>query len=88
MLHWLRNQSTDFDWKQLTGSYMVCGLIRFKPNVAFYIKTSHLICSANQMTDFYEIKKNWAEMVKRVAMMILVKMISLEQRSLHLRYSE
>ena len=25
----------------------------FQPSVAFYIKTSHLICHANQMTGFY-----------------------------------
>ena len=25
----------------------------FQPNTAFHIKTSHLICTANQMTGFY-----------------------------------
>ena len=29
------------------------GLILFQPNVAFHIETSHLICSANQITGFY-----------------------------------
>ena len=26
----------------------------FQPNVAFYIESSHLICSPNQMTGFYK----------------------------------
>ena len=34
----------DFVMKELTY---------FQPNVAFHIKTSHLICIANQMTGFY-----------------------------------
>ena len=32
-----------------------------QPRVAFHIETSHLICTANQMTGFYEIQ-HWTEM--------------------------
>ena len=35
---------------------------KIKPIVALHIKTSHLVCSVNQLTFFYEMQ-HWAEMV-------------------------
>ena len=53
----LQNNQSVLDW--LRANYLTKAFNQFKPSVAFYIETSHLICSANQTTGFY-IKCNTA----------------------------
>ena len=47
----LQNNQSVLDW--LRTNYLTKAFNQFKPSVAFYRETSHLICSANQTTGFY-----------------------------------
>ena len=71
---WKFNNVFHFRWKlQLLRRFLVLTLSKlFHLSVAFNIETSHLICSANQMTGFYmKCDTGWNGLTIDAAIMLL-----------------